>query len=244
MKKKNDQTDAAVHTAKISGEFIWIMLIVIFCVLLAASVFWLRNRYVYELTLPKQEEISRIVFKDEEGACIVQGDKWEIYQILQGEDRSTRKESVQDYPVNAERVFQMDFVWKEGKTSTVFAYQKGGKYYIEQPYNGIYEIAEEEYWLLQSRLVKIESFVSEEKEQAGIRWEGRDYYMYAVVSKRQTGEQIGIVEGDVDDRVYELDGYDPEKWIVEFLDSGLMDNYVLMKEERVTETIDGIGQDF
>lgn len=223
---------------------IFAVLIVSVFILLAVSVFWLRNRYVYELALPKQEEVSQIVFKDADRQCIVQGDKGEVYQILQGEPRSTRKESVQDYPVNAEHVFQMDFVEKEGGTSTVFVYQKGRKYYMEQPYNGVYEIAEEEYRLLQARLVQIQSFVSEEKEQAGIRWEGRDYYMYAVVSKRQIGEQIGIVDGDVDNRVYELEGYDSEKWIVEFLHSGLMDNYVLMKEEHVTEKIDGIEQDF
>ena len=68
--------------------------------------------------------------------------------------------------------------------------------------------------------------------------------MYAVISKRQIGEQIGIVDGDVDNRVYELEGYDSEKWIVEFLHSGLMDNYVLMKEEHVTEKIDGIEPEY
>lgn len=122
--------------------------------------------------------------------------------------------------------------------------KQGNKFYIEQPYNGIYEITKEEYWLLRSQLAPIESFVSEEKEQAGIRIDGRDYYMYAVVSKSQTGKQIGIVDGDSDHQIYELKGYDPEKWIVEFMHSGLMDNYVLMKEEDVTETIEGIEQEF
>lgn len=102
----------------------------------------------------------------------------------------------------------------------------------------------EEASFLQGRLEQMQSFVSEEKDQAGIRWEGRDYYMYAVVSKSQVGEQIGIVDGDTDHRVYELKGYDSQEWIVDFLYSGLMDNYVLMKEEHVTEKIDGIEPDY
>lgn len=246
MKEKNGeivmkQTDKSGK----SGAGIWIILIFVCLILLVLSVFWLQNSRVYKLNLPKQENISQIVFKDTEKESIVEEkEKEKVFQILLGEARSTREESVQDYPVNAEEIMQIDFVFKEAGTSTIFIYRKGNKFYIEQPYNGIYEITKEEYWLLQSQLAPIESFVSEEKEQAGIRIDGRDYYMYAVVSKSQTGEQIGIVDGDSDHQIYELKGYDPEKWIVEFLHSGLMDNYVLMKEEDVTETIEGIEQEF
>lgn len=50
----------------------------------------------------------------------------------------TRKESVQDVP-RVENYIKIDFQFKIG-TSTLFAYEDSGKYYIEQPYQGIYRI--------------------------------------------------------------------------------------------------------
>lgn len=51
---------------------------------------------------------------------------------------STKKESVQDVP-QAESYIKIDFRFETG-TSTIFAYEDSGKYYIEQPYQGIYKI--------------------------------------------------------------------------------------------------------
>ena len=50
----------------------------------------------------------------------------------------TKKESVQDVP-QAESYIKIDFQFETG-TSTIFAYEDSGKYYIEQPYQGIYKI--------------------------------------------------------------------------------------------------------
>ena len=50
----------------------------------------------------------------------------------------TKKESVQDVP-QAESYIEIDFQFETG-TSTIFAYEDSGKYYIEQPYQGIYKI--------------------------------------------------------------------------------------------------------
>ena len=51
----------------------------------------------------------------------------------------TKKESVQDCP-QVESYIKIDFQFETG-TSTIFAYEDSGKYYIEQPYQGIYKIA-------------------------------------------------------------------------------------------------------
>ena len=50
----------------------------------------------------------------------------------------TKKESVQDFP-QVESYIKIDFRLETG-TSTIFAYEDSGKYYIEQPYQGIYKI--------------------------------------------------------------------------------------------------------
>lgn len=50
----------------------------------------------------------------------------------------TSKESVQDAP-DVENYIKIDIQFESG-TGTLFAYEDSGKYYIEQPYQGIYEI--------------------------------------------------------------------------------------------------------
>ena len=50
----------------------------------------------------------------------------------------TTKESVQDVP-QSESYIRIDFQYKTG-TSTIYAYEDNGTYYVEQPYQGIYEI--------------------------------------------------------------------------------------------------------
>lgn len=52
---------------------------------------------------------------------------------------------MQDYPVNAENIMKFELQFKEQGTSTLFVYMKKDKYYIEQPYNGIYRISGDEY---------------------------------------------------------------------------------------------------
>lgn len=50
----------------------------------------------------------------------------------------TKKESVQDFP-QAKNYIKIDFRLETG-TITIFAYEDKGKYYLEQPYQGIYKI--------------------------------------------------------------------------------------------------------
>mgnify|MGYP003023121500 FL=1 len=59
----------------------------------------------------------------------------------------TNRESVQDIP-QTESYIKIDFQSEIG-TNTLFAYEDSGKYYIEQPYVGIYEIDSQLYERLQ-----------------------------------------------------------------------------------------------
>lgn len=62
---------------------------------------------------------------------------------LTGTGRTTKEESIQDIPTGMEESITITF--NSGEKTTVFVYKKADKYYIEQPYNGIYEITQEEY---------------------------------------------------------------------------------------------------
>jgi len=65
----------------------------------------------------------------------------DIINIIGKVKRTTTNESVQDSPINVENEIKIDFEYDENKSSTVFIYKKKGKYFIEQPYNGIYRIS-------------------------------------------------------------------------------------------------------
>ena len=69
----------------------------------------------------------------------------DIINIAGEVKRTTPNESVQDSPINVENEIKIDFEYDENKTSTVFVYKKKGKYFIEQPYNGIYRISLDDY---------------------------------------------------------------------------------------------------
>lgn len=66
-----------------------------------------------------------------------------FYELL-GNKKTTKSESILDDPVNADLVVTMTINDTEGIT-TMFVYLKQGRYYMEQPYNGIYRISEELY---------------------------------------------------------------------------------------------------
>ena len=91
------------------------------------------------ITLPQADEITSVDISV--GKCTVShSDITWIDEIITGllNSELTTKESVQDVP-QLESYIRIDFQYKTG-TSTIFAYEDKGKYYIEQPYQGIYEI--------------------------------------------------------------------------------------------------------
>lgn len=91
------------------------------------------------ITLPQTDEITSIDITVGENT-VSHSDKTWISEIIADISSSepTKKESVQDVP-QAESYIKIDFQFETG-TSTIFAYEDSGKYYIEQPYQGIYKI--------------------------------------------------------------------------------------------------------
>lgn len=121
--------------------------------LIVAIAYHNRDRRTYELNLPQVEELSKIELKkDGMNVGIYKTEEIkDIINVLSGVKRITKTESIQDCPVNVNDKIQVDFTFKEdieykaGGISTIFLYKKSKRYYIEQPYNGIYQISADEY---------------------------------------------------------------------------------------------------
>ena len=106
------------------------------------------GKKVAPITLPQTDEITSIDITVGENT-VSHSDKTWISEIIANISSSepTKKESVQDVP-QAESYIKIDFQFETG-TSTLFAYEDSGKYYVEQPYQGIYKIDSQLYSQLQ-----------------------------------------------------------------------------------------------
>ena len=128
-----------------------ILLLSVVLILISFSlIYHFKNKKTYELNLPKLEEIETIALKeDTNGVVITSLDEIkEILEIFTNVSKITNKESIQDFPVNIDKKIQIDFYLDEENSLTVFLYQKNNKYYLEQPYNGIYDISIDLYNLI------------------------------------------------------------------------------------------------
>ena len=106
------------------------------------------GKKVAPITLPQTDEITSIDITFGENTVSYSDKTW-ISEIIADISSSepTKKESVQDVP-QAESYIKIDFQFEAG-TSTLFAYEDSGKYYVEQPYQGIYKIDSQLYSQLQ-----------------------------------------------------------------------------------------------
>ena len=94
------------------------------------------------ITLPQADEITSIDITIEENT-VSHSDKTWMSEIIAdiSSAEPTKEESVQDVP-QAESYIRIDFRHETGtetETITIFAYEDRGKYYLEQPYQGIYK---------------------------------------------------------------------------------------------------------
>ena len=102
----------------------------------------------YTLNIGKLDEISSITIDTlaQEENIKEFSDKNsinEIYNIFS--EKATNVESVNDNPSNPDILYLIKFNNSNDESKSAYIYKKGNKYYIEQPYNGIYKITEEEY---------------------------------------------------------------------------------------------------
>ena len=130
------------------GKMIFIIILLV-CVggVLGILYFNKINKYSYTLNIPSDDSVYSINLEQNGKRIEVSGqDKIkDIIYIISEVKRTTTNESIQDSPINVENEIKIDFEYEENKNSTVFVYKKNGKYFVEQPYNGIYRISPDEY---------------------------------------------------------------------------------------------------
>lgn len=92
---------------------------------------------------------------------------------------------------------------------------------------------------------KLENMATKEtNDYLSVIWGDKAYAPFCAVDNRERGTQIGIVNGDKKDQIYEYKDYSTEDWIISFYKSGEMDSSMLMKEINVTEIPNNLQSDY
>ena len=136
-----------VMTIKNRNVLFTVLGIIVLVVLMIGVFYHFRDRRTYTLNLPKLEKLESISLKQNEKNVIIDDKEkmQDILYILNCTKRVTKNESVQDVPININNEIQIECNFIETGKSIIFVYNKNNSYYIEQPYNGIYQISGDEY---------------------------------------------------------------------------------------------------
>lgn len=91
------------------------------------------------IVLPQSSDVVSVDVIDGENTVNCSDKTW-IDEVISGlsDSKQTNRESVQDFP-QVDNYIKVELNSQTEKT-TVFVYKDKGKFYIEQPYNGIYII--------------------------------------------------------------------------------------------------------
>ncbi len=124
-----------------------ILIVFILVILIFTLCFAIINKPKYNLKLPEISDVSSIslTLNDNEVKLDKEEEITSIITTLMSNGRTTKIESIQDFPVNVSNVITIKIYHKSSGSSTLFVYERKGNYYLEQPYNGIYEISSDEY---------------------------------------------------------------------------------------------------
>lgn len=93
------------------------------------------------INLPTTDEITSIEISDTEGnlqSSITEAEQIEKFVAEISGAKATNKSTVQDMP-NVDDYYKADITCGE-KITTIFFYEENEKHYVEQPYQGIYEM--------------------------------------------------------------------------------------------------------
>lgn len=126
-----------------------IVILIVFILVILIFTLWFAiiNKPKYNLKLPEISDVSSIfvTLNDNEVKLDKEEEITSIITTLMSNGRTTKIESIQDFPVNVSNVITIKIYHKSSGSSTLFVYERKGNYYLEQPYNGIYEISSDEY---------------------------------------------------------------------------------------------------
>lgn len=107
---------------------------------------------IYELDLPNKEIVESITLKENSDSQIVLSNKDDVETILNilQDTKSTTKRSQIGTPIRVDNIINIDFICKEDVISRLFLFEDQGEYFMEQPYNGVYQISNETYNLIEN----------------------------------------------------------------------------------------------
>lgn len=125
------------------------ILTIIFVLVVVGGIVWykLATRQVYVPDIPNSHNLSSIAYELPTGiVTVAETEKMDkvLNGLLELNLKSTNV-SVQDTPTEVENLVAIRFNYKEDAVGSVYLYSKNGKYYVEEPYNGIYKISKENY---------------------------------------------------------------------------------------------------
>ena len=125
-------------------------LLIMFIIGAVLAIFWykLESRQVYVLDIPNSHNLSSLSYELPSGLLTV-AEEEKMDKVLNGIynlNLSTKIESIQDVPTEVNDLVAIRFYYKEDDVvGNFYIYRKKDKYYLEEPYNGIYKISENDY---------------------------------------------------------------------------------------------------
>lgn len=66
-------------------------------------------------------------------------------------------------------------------------------------------------------------------------YQGKEYIPYCAYNPKEREKYLGYVGEDKQDEIYTVKGYLEEEWLINYLDSGMMNDCILLKEKSVTD---------
>ncbi len=113
-------------------------------------------RRAYNLRIPEVDVVDSILLTQNgmERNISDENNVKEILDCINGGGRTTRSESINDDPGVVDEI-KVNINHVIGGSSILFLYTENGKYYIEQPYNGIYSISADEYNYIKKYLLNL-----------------------------------------------------------------------------------------
>lgn len=130
-----------VNMKRLSIFLVLICIIIAIVILLIVS----NNKEKYIFGIENKENITKIVSQknNTENKIEISNDDMvkKIVDYITQEEMVTKKESISDTP-NVDEYYIITF---KGIDEVIYIYSKNNNYYVEKPYNGIYNITEEKY---------------------------------------------------------------------------------------------------
>ena len=79
---------------------------------------------------------------------------------------------------------------------------------------------------------------------ASIIYDGREYVPYCPYNPKEREKYLGYVGNDKNNEIYTVTKYSEKEWLINYIDSGMMNDCMLLKEKNVTNIPEGISSEY